>query len=296
MSQLRPSVARGRLALVVSCTSTKTLPVPPQLRIATLDPHGDRFARWRERLAAVPDKAALRNLYAGPQWAASLRLERDALAAGLTPDLWVLSAGLGLRPATDLAPAYAASFASGPDEVAQSAAGRRLWWEAARTHSHAFAYLQQRYEQVLVVLAPSYFDVVSEDLQCLLTCEAAAVVTSRSGDAVYSSAGLRSALSASAMTLNARAAAMLLHLAEGDPLGSSAVRRRWNDWSGAHTASPAPGRRAATDHEVTAFIKSGYSNPRRSRTALLASFRAQGRACEQSRFQRLYEGVEASNP
>jgi hypothetical protein len=238
---------------------------------------------------------ALRDLYAGAQWAASLQLEQHAQAAGLDTDLWVLSAGLGLVPATVSAPAYAASFTRGPDEVAQSAAGRRLWWEAAKERSHSFKSLQQQYEQVLVVLAPTYLDVVAKDLQDLLASDAAAVVTSRSGHAVYSSAGLRSALKASAMTLNARAAKMVLDLAKGDPIGSAAVRGRWYDWSSAHVASPSPSRRPASDHEVMDFIKSNLSGARTSRTALLLSLRAQGRACEQSRFQRLYEDVAGSS-
>lgn len=296
MSQLRRSGGGIRLALVVSCTGTKTVPVSPQLRVASLGHGRDRARRWQERRAAALPGPALRHLYAGPQWSASLSLEQHAVTVGYDVDLWVVSAGLGLVPASTSAPAYAASFTSGPDEVAPSRTGRRLWWKELTEHAHGFDHLQRQYEHVLVVLSPSYLSVVEEDLQPLQDAEKAAVVSSCSRNLVYSSAGLRRALGASAMTLNARAAAQLLDLAKGDLLGSATVRERWRDWAHAHAGSPTPSRRVTSDDEVLTFIQAGLRRPRASRTALLTDFRAQGMACEQSRFQRLYEAVLRSSP
>ncbi len=294
MPQLQPEVVGQRLALVVSCTNSKTLPVSPGLRVADLATGCGRFQHWQERLESAQDRQPLRSLYAGAQWTASLDLEMHAKGLGFEVDLWVLSAGLGLVRSTTVAPAYAASFAPGVDAVAGTAAGRRAWWQSLSGQGWSFDALNEECDEMLVVLAPTYLDVVMPDLRELQD-EKVTVVSSRRDYLVHSSTGLRPALGASAMTLNARAAAALLGLAAGDPLASDVVRARWEQWASQNVRGASVVRRVATDDEVIAFIESGLSGPHASRSALLAAFRAHGRACEQSRFQRMYEDVVRSS-
>jgi hypothetical protein len=204
-----------------------------------------------------------------------------------------VSAGLGLVPATADAPAYAASFARGTDSVAVTRAARRTWWQGLNAQGCTFSALQHQYDQLLVVLAPTYLDVVMPDLFALQSGKAA-VVSSRQHPLVYNSSGLRQELGASAMTLNARAAAALLDLALHDPLASADVRGRWARWSSERVRRPSAVRQAATDDEVLSFIRSSLHRSPASRSGLLAAFRGQGRACEQSRFQGLYEDAVRS--
>lgn len=294
MQQLQQRGLRRSLALVVGCTNGKSLPVPAVLRVAALAAGAERFKTWWQRLGEAQTRRPVRNLYSGSQWAASLDLERSATALGHNVDLWVLSAGLGLVPASLTAPAYAASFSSGPDLVAGTPAGRREWWGELRARTSSFLDVAERYDQMLVVLAPTYLEVISADLS-RLDGRALAVVSSARYDSVYSSSGLRPALRASAMTLNAAAAAKLLSLAGDSPLNGADVRARWEQWSTDNARRGAIARQGASDDEVIAFIEGSRTAPRASRTALLTQFREQGRACEQSRFQRLYEDVVGSS-
>ncbi len=296
MPQLQREVLGRRLALAVSCTNSKSLPVSPRLRVADVPAGRGRPGRWQERLESARGGLPLRNLYAGAQWTASLDLESHARALGFDVDLWVVSAGLGLVPATTVAPAYAASFSRGADAVADTPAGRRAWWRALTERGRSFDAVAATCDQMLVVLAPTYLDVVMPDLSGMRD-QQAAVVSSRRDSLVYSSTGLRPALRASAMTLNARAATGLLDIAVavGEPLVSDVVRAHWEQWSSRNVTRGSVVRRVATDDEVTAFIESSLADSHTSRSALLAVFRAGGRACEQSRFQRLYEDVMRSS-
>jgi hypothetical protein len=293
MAQLLDPYRGARVAVVVSCTNSKTLPVSPGLRVADLKEGSGRLQRWNERVEAAQQRRALRSLYAGVQWAASLELEKHATQLGYEVDLWVVSAGLGLMSADAAAPAYAASFAPGVDAVASTPSGLREWWECLSRRGSSFHELAAKHDQVLVVLAPTYLDVVMPDLAALRG-DRLAIVSSLSDSLVYSSVGLRPALGASSMNLNARAAAALLDLAAGEPIGSAAVRARWDEWR-SHNAQRSPiGRRGVDDDEVSAFIEARLAAAHASRSALLAAFRGQGTACEQTRFQRLYEEVARS--
>ncbi len=290
MEQLQRKGRLGSLALVVGCTNSKSLPVPPGLRVTDLEGGSERPAHWWRHVAEAEVRVPLRALYGGAQWAASLDLETRAERLGHEVDLWVMSAGLGLTAAHTTAPAYAASFSPGPDAVAMTAAERQTWWLALRDRTHSFQDLAERYDQLVVVLAPTYLEVVRGDLSRLRT-QALAVVSSCRLDLVYSSNGLRRALRASAMTLNAAAAGQLLTLAGEQPIGSDDVRAQWEQWATENTRHEAIARRVAADHEVTAYIESSLAEAHASRTMLLTRFRADGRACEQSRFKRLYEDV-----
>ena len=294
MGQLRALKRDARVALIVSCTNSKTLPVSPGLRAADLEEGPERVQRWNEGVEAAQHRRALRTLYAGAQWAASLELERHATQLGYDVDLWVVSAGLGLMSADATAPAYAASFAAGVDAVASTPMGLREWWECvSRRRGSSFRDLAAEHDQVLVVLAPTYLDVVMPDLAALRG-DRFAIVSSLRDSLVYSSVGLRPALGASSMNLNARAAAALLDLAAGEPIGSDTVRARWDEWTSRNARSVPAARRGVEDDEVSAFIKERLTASQASRSALLNALRAQGTACEQTRFQRLYEEVARS--
>jgi hypothetical protein len=293
MAQLRDPHRGARVAVVVSCTNSKTLPVSPGLRVADLEEGSGRLQRWNERVEAAQHRRTLRSLYAGAQWAASLELEKHATQLGYDVDLWVISAGLGVMSADAAAPAYAASFAPGVDAVAGTPSGLREWWECLSQRGSSFRELAAEHDQVLVVLAPTYLDVVMPDLAALRG-DRFAIVSSLKDSLVYSSVGLRPALGASSMNLNARAAAALLGLAAGEPIGSAAVRARWDEWRSRSAQRSLIGRRGVDDDEVSAFIEARLAAGHASRSALLAAFRGQGTACEQTRFQRLYEEVARS--
>ena len=84
--------------VVVTCTSRKTLPVPPALRLDSLSSLGTapRAREWAARLAGISSMPliAAQDLYAGEHWMIARGLA--ARARYTRARLWVSSAGYGL--------------------------------------------------------------------------------------------------------------------------------------------------------------------------------------------------------
>ena len=285
-----------RLAVIVACTSGKTVAASPTLQVRSL-PHGPgRLEAWTRSVASADGRTPLRRLYKGQQWQSSLALEAGARDLGHKVELWVASAGLGLRPVNSPAPAYAASFSPGDDAVAHDLEGARNWWQglhrAWRSQTTALCDLEQQVDQVLIVLAPSYLQVLEPGLADFEPATTAIVTSKSALSGVYSSSGLRAQLGGSALSLNPRAALQLLRLAGRNLVGSTVTRDRWMTWAqDRRTQEPPDGRRLG-DATVLDFIRSQLASNATSRTALLRQLRAAGMACEQRRFAGLYEAAK----
>src|SRR5262245_14676921 len=123
------------ILILASCTERKRLAVPSALRLRTIRGRdvGERAALWWARL--MNDQSETRivtDLYAGGHWSVVRRLPDIAVARGLRPSLWVISAGYGLVPSSAPLHAYSATFAPGhQDSVSRdrsSAGDRQSWW------------------------------------------------------------------------------------------------------------------------------------------------------------------------
>ncbi len=302
MRQLCETQAKGRLAIVVSCTATKRVAAADDTMVRHLDDGPDRVHTWVERLNSQPatNRLPLRSLYGGPMWQSALDLESRAQHLGYAVDLWVASAGLGLAPVASSAPAYAASFSAGPDQVAEDCHGRRSWWLGLRTRTFLgrtaadLRLVREEADQVLLALSPSYLQPLGEELLTLAGDEGVAVVSSHrpTPQSPVSSHGLRQRLGGTQVTLNARAAAKYLELAGGTPIGSSTAHQRWEEWAAGNRLSEAAPRPPLTDDEVRTFIRECQKVRPTARTPLLVELRRSGSACEQARFARLYREVQ----
>src|SRR5215213_9118238 len=120
-----------KLTIVVTCTDRKSLRVADGARVRSL-PNLDlpeRHQVWRERLRLSGERRALTSLYAGEAWSRTSHLLAAASSAGFDPSLWVVSAGLGLVPATFEGPAYSATFTPGhADSVGATSQESAHWW------------------------------------------------------------------------------------------------------------------------------------------------------------------------
>ncbi|MGW5051353.1 hypothetical protein [Actinokineospora sp. NPDC004072] len=225
-----------------------------------------------------------------------LNLVEAARSAGFEPRLWVASAGVGLRPADDVFPAYAATFSPRhADTVAEAPTDRRLWWRAlaGRMGNRRLADLADG-GPVLLVLSGVYASVLHHELVEL--GKRAADVLLIGGDSdiggihrVPANGALRAALGGTMTGLNARMASSWLAHCRGGALTDPSAVQAWNRWAAGAARPERYDRRPMTDAQVKAFIRSSVlANPGFSRTKLHRLLRDSGLACEQKRFAALY--------
>jgi hypothetical protein len=279
------------LALVVGCTQSKTLVATAELLVRNLPAGDDRCGLWVEQIRAATRTTPLRDLYKGQQWVASRALEQAAAAAYGSVQLWIFSAGLGLRRAEQPGPGYGASFTEGLDAVGRTLRNRRGWWSELQALGLS-AYtrdVRASADEMLVVLSPSYLTVLEPDLDGLAD-EGVAVLTSSTvrHPRGLSSSGLRKALGGSDQTLNQRAAMRLIALAASGPIGARTVLDAYAAWAEPLRNSRSYDRTSLEDDALRQIIKMQAERGPQSATGLLRQLRGDGFACEQKRFHRLY--------
>ncbi len=288
-----------KLTLLVTCTDRKSAPVTPALRVRTLPDLAieDRVATWSQRLASADGRRPLRSLYQGETWTQVGRLEQVAKAAGYEPRVIVASAGLGLREVDYLAPAYGATF-SRPhaDAVGASTAEARKWWQ----HLHFDGSNRPALEGPSIwVLSESYAAVVGQEfLAASAPSELLIFGGSTSMDAVArvpSNRSLRSALGGTANSLNLRMATKWLELSGPGGAFAPAARSRWNAWASAAHKAEVYQRTVLTDDAVREFIRSLHRlDSKLTKSRALRRLRDAGYACEQRRFNTLFDSMGAS--
>ncbi len=288
-----------QLSLVVTCTDRKAVAPEASLHARSL-PVGtveERSTIWKGRVADASATQPLDRLYCGDHWTQSRRLVATAAKAGFDARLWVASAGLGLRPASESAPAYAATFSTRhADSVATSADGSARWWrhlqeEQGRTTLQEL----EKNGPILMVLSEVYAKAMEAELRALgAVASEALLVGGIEGipgiRRVASDAGLRPALGGTLTSLNVRMAASWLQHCEDSRLTSETTSSAWYEWASAVPKPEQLNRQPMTDVQVIAFIRHEMgTQPGVSRTRLLRILRDSGRACEQSRFASLFK-------
>lgn len=288
-------MSRQKLTIIVTCTDRKSAPPADELMVRHL-PKGDVALRaqvWRQALAQATDRRPLMRLYSGETWAQVRTLALKAEALGYEPNMFVASAGLGLRSASTSGPSYSATFSPGhADSVGASVLEAQAWWNAL---PHADISPGGR---AIWVLSEAYSRVVSRHLLAV-SAPRDLLVFGGSSDVgeevrVSSDRSLRRALGGTVTSLNVRSAAQWLDLSGGDDPFASAARQRWRDWTHEKRHREVFDRRPLSDSAVLDFIRElRASQPAISKTNALKALRAAGMACEQRRFSTLFLQVVA---
>ncbi len=287
-----------KLAIVVGCTNRKSAEVPNELAVRSLDA-GDTEARtdqWVERIGAANSGVLLGDLYMGEAWHQAKALLGDAEANGYDADMYVVSAGLGLRHITSLGPAYSATFSRGhADSVAADRVGAVQWWQKMRSQPGSHTPESAHRESMVIIVSESYGQVISDDIdQWDARCDDLLVIGG--SDAMSSHVprlpadrALRRQLGGTASSLTTRMARRWLQLADGKRLTADGVRTAWQEWAGASRHVEAYDRVAMSDDEVRTFLgRVMCEEPAISATRALRMLRDSGHACEQKRFHRLH--------
>ncbi|MFC6154813.1 hypothetical protein [Nocardioides yefusunii] len=287
-----------KLTLLVTCTNRKTTATSSELQVRNLPdaPLEERVRHWNQRLASAGTRRPLRELYKGEAWAQVRQLEKTARASGYEPTVVVASAGLGLRGIDYPSPAYAATFnRPHKDAVGDTNSAASSWWKHLHDQDSERPALKG---PMLWVLSQSYSAAISQHL--LAYADTAELLVFGGSDHIApaqrmpSDRSLRSSLGGTANGLNLRMAIRWLELAEDGGLFTAATRERWNAWAAVSRRTEVHGRMTLSDSAVLDFIGSlRSSDPGIPKTRALRLLRDAGYACEQRRFNTLFEPTGA---
>lgn len=305
------------LHAITSCTDRKRVQVMVEARMRAVGAK-DLKARIDEWLEIVTNsslpKHSVRSLYGGEHWTAFLsllRLGKGSIAG------WVVSAGFGLLAVDAEAPGYSATFSKGqPDSVCPEGVewSNRDWWlelgQRRSSHEDKRSVLDllraDKNAQVVCAASYAYLDTIAADLIdaadfvggpdriLVLGTKVPSSITNHPFVATptYDSR-LQPLVGGSRIGLNVRVADRIIDTWRGGDIGvhaSRTLQRMMED-------APPPrqfDRTPATDEEIRAFIRLHLArSDNTAASPLLRTWRDQGRACEQSRFRKLYKEVIA---
>lgn len=285
-----------KLTIVVTCTNRKSVPPLPDRQVRNL-PHASvetRVAAWNDIMVRTSDTRPLRQLYCGEAWHQVGRLEAAARAKSLEPDIYVVSAGLGLRKVDSAAPSYAATFTRGhADSVGVDRIESRTWWSQISRSSSAACFDEALAGPTLLVLSEVYASAMLSDLKRLEPRDDVVLFggTPRllENQRFDSNLKLRRHLGGTAGSLNGRMAIAWLEQQERVDMRASATRRHWETWAHEVGVITTYDRRIIDDASLQTWIQSARrARPELSKTAALRMLRDSGVACEQRRFGELF--------
>jgi hypothetical protein len=282
-----------------------------------------RLADWIRRLSNSKGKAMRAiDLYCGDHWHV-LRTLAQTQTKPPKFELWVASAGWGLISSEDNITSYGATFSHlESDSVIHPRVALResqLWWNGLvqsnlqeKKSPYSLTALAKRNPEspMLVALPPGYLVAVRDDLlaarSLLETPELLVVVSGGTKREVEFSTNLipcdsrlQPLLGGSLTSLNARVARYILDKYTSRTLRASRVIQDFETLISQSEKHSLPKRDAMTDEEVSDFISKQLSiaHSKQSHSSLLRAFRDLGKACEQSRFRRIYHDViQSRNP
>jgi len=305
--------------IVVTCTSRKTRDPLARFRLRDVRDKTvqHRALNWIERLRTNGNsRTSASQLYCGEYWSVVRSLPSVARDAGVTPRIWICSAGYGLISPQSQISSYSATFSPYErDSVTRGfdADDRRIaarqWWRSisswsgpSGTELRSLTAIARRYQNVplLVVASPDYLQAIDQDLN------GAAAVLSRTDLLLIVSAGtrtfgkltdhllpcdarLQSCLGGTRGTLNIRIARLLLQYMGRGHISLDRQKAQLRRLLSKQPPIEQHHRRVLTDEQVRRFIHLELNkNNSASRSLLLKKLRSSGRACEQSRFADLY--------
>jgi hypothetical protein len=299
----------------------------PDLMLRTVDGASiqERARIWVNRLrsASAPQVTA-EKLYSGDHWTIVRSLAAVANSSGLRTKIWISSAGYGLIPPDAPLKSYSATFSEGhPDSVRRTVGGEinaradRLWWSAisrwkgpSRRGPRTVGQIAEKWptSPLLVVASPFYLNAMIEDLEAallnlkeqdslIIISAGAKSLDGLSDNLLPCDARLQARVGGAMHSLNVRIARMILIQARRWPLKLSILRERVEKLMADQYIQTRLHRRPMTNEQVRKYIaKSLAENSRLKHTPLLRQLRDGGWACEQSRFNLLFNEVKVRLP
>lgn len=289
-----------KLTIIVNCTDRKSTSPETGLHIRNLPPGdmGSRFAAWNHNITAAAKRMPLLDLYQGEAWLQAKSLAADARAQGFEVRMLVASAGLGLNEVNQVAPPYAATFASGhADSVTDDLKQLPHWWSLLGGLPQSTSLTEHSDHSILMVLSENYARAMDPELTKLAARGGDYVLVGgwREVDGLRRLAAdrdLRESLGGTVSSLCLRMARRWLAQRTGPKLWNKRDVAAWSDWAETARKSENYQRRQTNDTEITEIIRSLVKRePNLSATRALRQVRDSGIACEQKRFGTLFRDV-----
>jgi hypothetical protein len=293
-----------RIVLVVACSHRKRATPPENLRLGSLDGRpGERARLWRKRLTTVdaPSRPA-DELYAGDHWRAALSALELVTRFSSRAELWVISAGYGLIPASAHIKPYSATFASGDHDSVwrgPSDGVRRQqlenWWDVLANGTCLSDLIASKSHATLIVAAgASYLDAVRGDLASAVALDAERISVISAGSRglpalLPATSRFRSHVGGTDAAINTRVLALLA--ADGTTHGFRPALMA--DHLERIGASLPEVRRTSGVKVADERVREEISKMRKrrsgiSRSVALRDLRGRGIACEQGRFAAIW--------
>lgn len=318
---------KKKLILISTCTNNKRVTPHPSCRLDSCieDTHAGTITQWNKNLKKQQGKIQARQLYSGTHWKETMACVETAKEKGLSPELWILSAGWGLISAEQEICSYSATFSPGEDSIRnlpwpQELAPKeqaRLWWaeinrrlllQAPRTLPE----LRARFDNAanlsfMLILSKEYFSAIENELIELVTQSAEVIIVSAGIFSEINGAHpllkdhilplndkFKQAddyLNKTNVSLNARLATWIISNHHQELLsGLPCLHRTIKE---IEESLPEMKRRNVvkmTDEEVISFIDKHYEPGTSTATRLLRALRhEEEKSCEQKRFGRLFK-------
>ena len=317
----QPMSAEG-VHTFVACTSRKRYRPAPGLQLRDLDgPVVRRAAEWTNRLESARCAVAPLDLYTGNSWYVARDL-RSTLE--IDSRLWALSAGFGLLRADDDIAPYGATLAGGhADSVVRrtdpDCASRvtRTWWGAlcdwrgpsSQTSSHreiASVAAKHPADLFLICAGRAYVDAMADDLARAANHLAAPerLIIFGSGECPDGRLGrswvrvqsrVRLTVGGALNSLFIRIARYALVEGDSSPADACGMQAMVDRLAASVERPTAIRRNKSSDEQIANWIAGELqSGERIVKSAALRKLRQGGRACEQNRFGRLFDEVQAA--
>lgn len=312
-------MSRG-INLVVTCTKKKLRPVRDTLQLRNVTPAlpaESRASRWIERLKKASGNAVSPlSLYGGDHWSVVRELATKDLFGPTEIRIWVCSAGYGLIPLESRIHPYSATFAPGhPDSIAcgpasDAAETHAEWWErlakwegpspqSPRTIADLARWFPD--DLLLAVLSETYLLAAASDLRATVEHSARrpdrfAVLCSGVREfgvltphLLPSDARLQHKVGGVLASLNIRVARLLIDSTTPGEWSQKSLRVLLSAWLAEQPERVRYDREPMSDEDVRREIRRALkADPGVRPTPLLRRIRDSGRACEHSRFVRLF--------
>lgn len=308
------------LHVIASCADRKRSGFGEEVQLRDFSQRGlpRRLDQWWKALSADGPRVPAEELYVGPYWSTVRSLARSRASNQFAINVWVASAGYGLVSAQAPVRPYSATFRSNEADSVVRPADRpafdsRHWWAAlcglrapgprAPRSLTALAKANPR-ERLLVLGSVTYVAAMEDDLVgalgALRSPDSLIIVCGEPGPKnaalrecwIQSDSRLVSRVGGSLPALHARVALRILNDSPRFGLSSRALRQRWAAIAERSPAAMKPQRIVSTDEQVKEFVRAALKkDPAAKHSRLLREFRADGRACEQSRFRDLFQAV-----
>lgn len=307
--------------VIVTCTKSKTVPVPASLKLRAVKRGSvqQRASFWLERLKkSSEERIKVENIYKGDHWSAAKDIRN--LDGGEKHQIWVCSAGYGLLSLDDKVPSYSATFSgSNPDSVVAKSkvldrrSGLADWWDSLCKWPKS-TLRPKRSVQSLAVASPDtplivigsdeYLFAMQRDLQAALAKLSSPNLLSifsagckqldgLDGNLIPYDARMQNCVGGALRSLNMRVARWALEECGRAKPTKKVLQKRVSEQLKNQPAFAMPIRKPITDDAVRKFILRELNrDPRACHSPLLRKLRKQNKACEQKRFANLFHEVK----